>query len=391
MHPEPGGTAVGRRRQQHPNSSYQQITLSSWKCYQCPNYWTKLIKTQPKLIPTKVDSVKKPSSYSHDQDDLRGRAPSKVGSSQSEVSDMSLDSCDQDDLHDRILSKLWLSLKEEEVDLLEELFVKEGIIFDLQCSDGIIYLEYLSLFGKLMPYEAQEWQIRAQPVWIWSKTGPAVPSTESSGLRSTMAASCEREGREISRSVDGILKRKSPVVKEPICVPVKPRSRLPWPPPPTGMVALSVDGSYCATDGSAGSGMILRTRTGEVIFAAYRKLFHCNDALQAELHVVLEGIKLTTEHSEATIMVQSDCAAAINALSDASLDKSAYGHMVQKIKFLLSDRVFVPVKVSRDQNRVADCLANYGRCGDSTTCWLGHSPPCASDLVAEDCNCVILE
>ncbi|KAI4989313.1 hypothetical protein ZWY2020_036630 [Hordeum vulgare] len=196
---------------------------------------------------------------------------------------------------------------------------------------------------------------------------------------------------QISRSVDGILKRKSLMVKVPICVPVKPRSRLPWPPPPAGMVALSVDGSYCATDGSAGSGMILRTRTGEVIFAAYRKLFHCNDALQAELHVVLEGIKLTTEHSEATIMVQSDCAAAINALSDASLDKSAYGHMVQKIKFLLSDRVFVPVKVSRDQNRVADCLANYGRCGDSTACWLGHAPPCANDLVAEDCNCVILE
>ena len=42
----------------------------------------------------------------------------------------SLDSCDHDDLRDRILSKLRLSLKEEDVDLLEELFVQEGIIFD---------------------------------------------------------------------------------------------------------------------------------------------------------------------------------------------------------------------------------------------------------------------
>ncbi|KAM3211447.1 hypothetical protein ACQJBY_064926 [Aegilops geniculata] len=91
---------------------------------------TKLIKTLPKLIPTEVDSVKKPTSYSHDQDDPRGRAPSKAGSSQSEVSDLSLDSCDHDDLRDRILSKLRLSLKEEDVDLLEELFVQEGIIFD---------------------------------------------------------------------------------------------------------------------------------------------------------------------------------------------------------------------------------------------------------------------
>ncbi|KAI4975068.1 hypothetical protein ZWY2020_048675 [Hordeum vulgare] len=47
---------------------------------------TKLIKILTKLIPTEVDSVKKPSSYSHDQDDLCGRAPSNVGSSQSEVS-----------------------------------------------------------------------------------------------------------------------------------------------------------------------------------------------------------------------------------------------------------------------------------------------------------------
>uniref|UniRef100_M8BTE0 Kinesin-like protein n=1 Tax=Aegilops tauschii TaxID=37682 RepID=M8BTE0_AEGTA len=91
---------------------------------------TKLIKTLPKLIPNEVDSVKKPTCYSHDQDDPRGRAPSKAGSSQSEVSDPSLDSYDHDDLRDRILSKLRLSLKEEDVDLLEELFVQEGIIFD---------------------------------------------------------------------------------------------------------------------------------------------------------------------------------------------------------------------------------------------------------------------
>ncbi|KAE8803399.1 hypothetical protein D1007_20754 [Hordeum vulgare] len=144
-------------------------------------------------------------------------------------------------------------------------------------------------------------------------------------------------------------------------------------------------------DGSAGSGMILRTTTGEVIFSSYCKLFHCNDVLEEELHAVLEGIKLTIEHSDSTIMLQSDCAAAVKAISDASLDKSAYGHMIQEIKFLLTDRVFVRVKISCDQNRVADCLANYGRCGDSTTCWLGQSPPCANDLVVEDCNSIILK
>lgn len=79
--------------------------------YQYPSR-TKLIKTLPKLIPTDVDSVKKPTSYSHDQDDPRGRAPSKAGSSQSEVSDPSLDSCDHDDLRDRILSKVSIARKQ---------------------------------------------------------------------------------------------------------------------------------------------------------------------------------------------------------------------------------------------------------------------------------------
>ncbi|GJN39830.1 hypothetical protein PR202_gb28973 [Eleusine coracana subsp. coracana] len=67
-----------------------------------PESLTKLIKTPPKSIPEVVDNVKKSIPETQDQDGLR----------------------------DRILSKLRLSLKEEDVDLLEELFMLEGIIFD---------------------------------------------------------------------------------------------------------------------------------------------------------------------------------------------------------------------------------------------------------------------
>ena len=145
------------------------------------------------------------------------------------------------------------------------------------------------------------------------------------------------------------------------------------------------------TDGSAGSGMILRDMTGTVIFASYRKLFHCNEALEAELQAMMEGLKLAIEHSQATIVLQSDCAVALKMLGDGSLDRSAYGHLVSEIKSFLNDRVVIPVKILREQNRVAHCLANFGRCGDSTACWLGHPPPCISKLVAEDCNSITLE
>ncbi|KAE8795553.1 protein transport protein sec24 [Hordeum vulgare] len=124
---------------------------------------------------------------------------------------------------------------------------------------------------------------------------------------------------EISSSVEDIIKGKSPVVPDQISPPCKSAPWLSWPHPPDGMVALSVDGSYAISDGSAGAGMILRTPTGEVIFAAYRKLFHRNDALEAELQAIREGVKLATERSDATIMLQSDCAAAINALADSAM------------------------------------------------------------------------
>lgn len=61
---------------------------------------------------------------------------------------------------------------------------------------------------------------------------------------------------------------------------------LPWPAPLAGWVALSVDGSFCAEDGAGWSGMILRDDKGGVIYAAYRRIFHCNEALETELHLI---------------------------------------------------------------------------------------------------------
>ncbi|KAI4989289.1 hypothetical protein ZWY2020_036606 [Hordeum vulgare] len=137
--------------------------------------------------------------------------------------------------------------------------------------------------------------------------------------------------------------------------------------------------------------MILRDSKGAVIFASYRKLFHCNDALEAELHAIKEGLQLATEHSQATLILQSDCAEALKMIADALPNRSAYGHLVADIREYMNIRAFVPVKISREQNRVAHCLANFGRCGDSTACWLGRPPPCIRSLVADDCNSITME
>lgn len=75
------------------------------------------------------------------------------------------------------------------------------------------------------------------------------------------------------------------------------------------------------------------------------------------------------------------------------MDRSAYDHIVAKMEGLLENRVFNPSKISREQIRVAHCLANYDRSGDSAACWLNQSlpPPFMAKLVANECNPMILE
>ena len=60
---------------------------------------------------------------------------------------------------------------------------------------------------------------------------------------------------------------------------------------------MSTDGSFSNKDGTVGSGVILLDGDGGVIFAAYRKLFHCNETLESELQAMIEGLRMLVKHS----------------------------------------------------------------------------------------------
>ncbi|XBI60950.1 hypothetical protein VPH35_041814 [Triticum aestivum] len=137
--------------------------------------------------------------------------------------------------------------------------------------------------------------------------------------------------------------------------------------------------------------MILRNWDGSVIFSAHRHLFHCNDALEAELHAIMEGMALSVEHTTLPVVVQSDSTTALSILTSNELDRSAYGHLILETKDLMVGREFIPMKISRDQNRVADYLANYDRTNHSTACWLRRGHPCIAELLSADCNSTFLE
>lgn len=114
----------------------------------------------------------------------------------------------------------------------------------------------------------------------------------------------------------------------------------PWPAPKPGTLALSVDGSFQEADGSAAAGMVLRDSEGNVLFGAYRVVFHCNDPLEAELHAIMQGMALANQHTTLLVVVQSDSPEALSSLSNNALVRSAYGHLVLEIKELMCRREF---------------------------------------------------
>ncbi|KAM3299557.1 hypothetical protein ACQJBY_040849 [Aegilops geniculata] len=134
--------------------------------------------------------------------------------------------------------------------------------------------------------------------------------------------------------------------------------------------------------------MVLRDSEGEVIFSAYRYLFNCKDALEAEISAILEGLSISIQRSDLPIVIQSENAKVVVALTDDSLDRSAYGHLMLEIKKTLELRGFIPLKIERHQNRVAHSLASIGRSGGSTACWLRRVPDSVAHVVLANCNSV---
>jgi hypothetical protein len=67
---------------------------------------------------------------------------------------------------------------------------------------------------------------------------------------------------------------------------------------------------------------------------------------------------------------------ALSSFSGDGLNRSDYGHLVAEIKALMRDREFIPRKLSRNQNGVADRLANYSRIECTMAAWMHLGPPC---------------
>ena len=104
------------------------------------------------------------------------------------------------------------------------------------------------------------------------------------------------------------------------------------------------------------------------MIAAYKRLLYCSDALEYNLHAIREDIDLAIHRTPLSVLVQFYCSSALSAFMDGSLDKLVYGHLNYEIKLSMEYTVFTHVKIAREHNRIADCLANFRHIGDSIVC-----------------------
>lgn len=159
-----------------------------------------------------------------------------------------------------------------------------------------------------------------------------------------------------------------------------------WKVPPAGWYKINVDGSFDLNNGKAGAGVVARTSTGEVVFTAWRALFRCSDAAEAEARACVEGIRLAAEWAPGRVIIETDCARIVQAMQHGE-DKSDITFVMAEAReltqLLLEWKVAL---VRRDCNAVANELAQLARRSTHTAVWLGQAPACVLDLLNADCT-----
>ncbi|KAF8711080.1 hypothetical protein HU200_029085 [Digitaria exilis] len=94
-----------------------------------------------------------------------------------------------------------------------------------------------------------------------------------------------------------------------------------WAAPPDGWTKVNVDGSFVQATGEAGVGIIARNSAGAVIFSAWKVLFRCSGAAEAEAMTCGEGIRFASRWALGRTHPESDCARVVRAMN-CGVDRS---------------------------------------------------------------------
>jgi hypothetical protein len=160
-----------------------------------------------------------------------------------------------------------------------------------------------------------------------------------------------------------------------------------WTMPGRGKVKLNVDRSFCASDDTGGTGMILRDENGSIVVSACSFMSSCSNPLHAKLESCREGIAMALEWCTLPCLIEMDCAEAVRMIKEPGIDRSPFMGIVQEIKEQVAAGVDLHLSlISHDQNRASHILANIGRSLSSSRLWPNSGPDEVLAVCRADCN-----
>ncbi|BFG29433.1 hypothetical protein CerSpe_157060 [Prunus speciosa] len=160
---------------------------------------------------------------------------------------------------------------------------------------------------------------------------------------------------------------------------------LAWEPPATGGFKLNVDGSRKNSNGAIGAGGVIRDSTGDWV-TGFTVNLGKGQILEAEIWGLFFGLKLAAEKGIHNLVVEMDSAIAVQLFQRSGTPSS------HPLAGVLSDcRRFAEQlgncgvnHVYREQNSVADCLAQASYNGDLGICPLVSAPAWIGTCLADD-------
>jgi ribonuclease HI len=119
-----------------------------------------------------------------------------------------------------------------------------------------------------------------------------------------------------------------------------------------------------------------------------KELQACQDATEAELEALEEGMKLALLWTTRTVVVETDCATAVQLIKGSTPNSSVYAFQVLRTRDLFKERECRCVKIDRTANSASHGLAQLGRIQARTQVWAGQFPEEIAEAIASDCNSI---
>jgi ribonuclease HI len=100
--------------------------------------------------------------------------------------------------------------------------------------------------------------------------------------------------------------------------------------PPQGTLKINVDAAFNQSTGEAAVGVVIRDWKGSLKLTAWRVIFHCRDAEEAEAIACREGVHLALRWPHAPMILESDCHSVVAKLPANVRDRSSIWQIIEE-------------------------------------------------------------